>query len=136
MESDPLKPLREVVDQEHAEAMRSLEFLGKYLANHGFTLELRRAESNGHATKIQKPELPPKARRTRKKAASQSYRDQVSAVVQDAFCSVDDIVTATGLEKKQVRGVLYSPTLGKLYQRKDTPNGKSFKLKPVAEPAE
>jgi hypothetical protein len=132
MTDDPLKPLQQVIDREHDEAIRALDTLRHYLTNRGFTLEIRTSSSqpplNGSsgAQRVKAAKMP---RKRKKGGGGASFRSQVEEVAKREYKSIDEIATATGLEKKQIRGVLYSPTLSHLYHRKEAGETMTFKLK-------
>ena len=137
MEADPFKPLQDVIDQEHTAALGALEILRRYISHRGLRLEIIPTSANGSAI----PSRPRKAKRAAKghrksTGVTQTFREQVDAVVKDHFCTIDEIATATGLDKKQVRGVVYSPILSEFYHRKkESSKGMTFKLKAGAEQA-
>lgn len=138
MNADPFKPLQEVIDQEHAEAISALETLRRYLSHRGYSLEIRTAGANGSLAenRTRKARSGP-TKRKKAKGGKQSFRSQVDQAVQREFRSIGELATITGLEKKQVRGVLYSPILADLYQRKKSATKEmTFKLKSKVDTAE
>src|SRR3990167_7666910 len=91
MANELVEQLRQQIDAQHAEAIRALEIVGKYLSdspNQGIQAFPTIQPSNG------------------KKSNRQLVMDALRTLHKP---TIADLVRVTGLEKLKVRGVLYAP---------------------------
>lgn len=103
-----IEDLREQIEATHQDALRALDTLAKYFGKNGRTPEQK---------------LPAKRR---KRKSSGSIRDKVLDAIRD-WATTDDVMTATGLKKRQVRGVLNAPGLGHSIERRDVDGKREYR---------
>jgi predicted Rossmann fold nucleotide-binding protein DprA/Smf involved in DNA uptake len=103
--------LRRQIEAKHKEALQALEVLERYFED-GAT-----AQENGDK---------PKAKR---RAGNGSNRDKVLAIVDHEFASVGEISKRTGLDAKQVRGVLNAPGLKGHFDKQEADGELQYRTK-------
>lgn len=110
-----LDDIREKVEAEHLEAIRALQVLERYL-----TQSTAKAGIDGSA----KAEVAdqPEGKKT-------SIKEQVLAVIRTRWASTAEIHQVTGLNPKQIRGVLNSSSAREEIDRKEVDGQMVYKLK-------
>ena len=114
--SSLVNELRQKIDLKYQRALQSLHEIEGYLA-----------ESNGQ---VPQPTVLTPAKQSKRKREG-SMRARVLEVIRSDWASVNQIKEKTGLEHKQVRGVINAPTLN--VEHRDTEGERQYRLKQQAE---
>jgi hypothetical protein len=102
--------LRRKIDAEHEEAIKALDKLAAYL---------NRTGANGTL-----PATASVSGTRRRKTRTGSIRERVFAVIGSRWATVEMLVEQTGLDIRQVRGVLNAPALIGKIEKRDAGDGK------------
>src|SRR5208337_466978 len=109
--TDFVDQIEERIEAKHREAIHALHVLRSYLTECAVP-EAEKA-TNGTATRI-------RTRPVRPEATGGSIRERVFSAISD-WATVKEIVSATGLRSKQVRGVLNGADVRNRIERRSTP---------------
>lgn len=108
-----IESLRKEINAAHQEAIAALEKISTFVSRDvGLSVE---------AT------APAASRRTRKSVPVLSNRDTVMKAIAREFKSVTQIATETGLEKAQVRAVVYEKKLADMLERRNKGGALEFR---------
>ena len=117
MSSPIVEQLRRSIEAKHAEAIRALETLAGYL-------DEPVAQGNGRE---------PAPRKRAPREGTGQIRNAVLAAFQREYLSVEMAAKETGLEPRQVRGVLSAPALADRFTKRSVEGAKQYKYEGVAE---
>jgi hypothetical protein len=120
--------LRLQIEERHAKALEALQVLTDYLDDPSLL--------NGTSTAIDNTPAPAPAQlpvRRRGRNAGGSFRSRVLAVITTEWATIGAVAERTGLEVRQVRGVISAPSLARMLERRNSVNGLEYHLRPGME---
>jgi hypothetical protein len=120
--SDLADKLRERIEAKHAKALQALKELEDYLDDPDLP------QPNSAAKEVENhfdPGLlfPQERHRRKRRLREDSFRARVIKIITAAWATVNQIAEQTGLEVKQVRGVINAPDMSSRLERRPSESG-------------
>ncbi|HEY7159152.1 MAG TPA: hypothetical protein VH575_34730 [Gemmataceae bacterium] len=111
--------LRERIEAKHAKALQALSELEAYLEDPDLLRE------NGATEALSKSSVTSSAMPKTRQRREDSFRARVLSVITASWASVNAIATQTGLNVRQVRGVINAPGVARQLERRPSMAGET-----------